>query len=104
MKIFLFFLAFIYILLSLGCKKAKDSVVETKTITKEYTKGIAKVPSKTRVLTELASLRQAIKMYQVEKEKYPETLSDLPVKIKDINDYNYDSRTGKVKSRYYPEM
>lgn len=88
----------------MGCKKAKDSVIETKTITKEYTKGIAKVPSKTRALTELASLRQAIKMYQVEKEKYPEKLSDLPVKIKDVNDYDYDSQTGNVKSKYYPEM
>jgi len=104
MKSFLIFLSIIFILVTLGCKKTKDSVIETKTITKEYTKGIAKVPSKTRVLTELASLRQAIKMYEVENEKYPERLSDLSVKIKDANDYDYNSQTGKVKSRYYPKM
>jgi len=43
-------------------------------------------------------------MYKVENEKYPESLSDLSVKIKDANDYDYNSQTGKVKSRYYPNM
>ncbi len=89
--------------MSPGCKKAKDAVIETKTVTKEYTKGLAAVPSKTRVITELASLRQAIKIYKVEHEKFPESLSDLPVKVKDINEYEYDPQTGKVTSKYYPK-
>lgn len=104
MKTYLIFISFIFIVILSGCKKSKDVVIETKTITKEYTKGVAEVPSKTRVLTELATIRQAIKMYKVEKEKYPESLSDLKVKIRDIEDYDYDSETGKVKSRYYPKM
>lgn len=104
MKSFLIFLSFISFLISSGCKKTKDAVIETKTVTKEYAKGVAKVPSKTRVVTELASLRQAIKMYQVENEKFPESLSDLPVKVKDINEYDYDNGTGKVKNKYYPKF
>jgi hypothetical protein len=104
MKTYLIFLLFIFVFVLSGCKESKDVVIETKTITKEYTKGVAEVPSKTRVLTELASLRQAIKMYKVENEKYPESLSDLKVKIRDVEDYEYDSETGKVKSRYYPKM
>jgi hypothetical protein len=104
MKTYLIFLSFIFVFVLSGCKKSKDVVIETKTITKEYTKGVAEVPNKTRVLTELASIRQAVKMYKVENEKYPESLSDLKVKIRDIEDYDYDSETGKVKSRYYPKM
>jgi hypothetical protein len=104
MKIYLIFLLFISVFITNGCKKSKDVVIETKTTTKEYAKGIAEVPSKTKVLTELASIRQAIKMYKVENEKYPENLSDLKVKIGDVEDYDYDSETGKVKSRYYPKM
>jgi hypothetical protein len=101
MKSFLIFLSFIIVLLTFGCKKAKEATIETKTVTKEYVKGVAEVPSKTRVITELASLRQAIKMYKVENEKFPESLSDLSVKVKDINEYEYDPNTGKVTSKYY---
>ena len=104
MKKILILLSFIFVLLTFGCKKAKDAVIETKTVTKEYAKGVAKVPSKTRVITELASLRQAIKMYKVENEKFPESLSDLYVKVKDINGYEYDSGKGTVKSKHYPKL
>jgi hypothetical protein len=104
MKKFLIFLSFTSVLINSGCKKAKDAVIETKTVTKEYAKGMAKVPSKTRVVTELASLRQAIKMYKVEHENFPESLSDLSVKVKDINAYEYNPKTGKVTSKYYPTL
>jgi hypothetical protein len=104
MKRFLIFLSFIFVLLNFGCKKAKEAVIETKTVTKEYTKGVAEIPGKARVVTELASLRQAINMYKAQNEKYPESLSDLPVKVKDINEYEYDSGKGKVKSKHYLKL
>ena len=91
-------------MLNFGCKKVKDATIETKTVTKEYAKGVAAVPSKTRAVTELASLRQAIKMYKVKNEKYPESLSDLPVKVKDVKEYEYDSGKGTVKSKFYPKL
>jgi len=43
-------------------------------------------------------------MYKVENEKFPESLSELQVKVKDINEYEYDSQKGKVKSKYYPKL
>jgi hypothetical protein len=104
MKIFLIFLFFISVLISSCCDKAKEAAVETKTITKEYAKGITKVPSKTRVITELASLKQAINMYKVENEKFPESLSDLSIKVKDIKEYEYNPETGKVTNKYYPNL
>jgi hypothetical protein len=88
-------------LISSCCKKAKDAVVETKTITKEYAKGVTKAPDKTKVITELASIRQAINMYKVENEKFPESLSDLSIKIENIKEYEYNPETGEVKHKYY---
>jgi len=104
MKRLLIFLSFIFVLLNFGCKKAKDAVIETKTVTKEYAKGVAAVPGKTRAVTELASLREAIKMYKVENEKYPEKLSDLPLKVMKPEDYEYNPETGQIKSKYYPKL
>lgn len=104
MKKFLIFLSFVFILTASGCKNSRDAAIETKTVVKEYADGLAKVPSKTTAVTELASLRQAINIYKVENEKYPESLSDLPVKIESPDDYEYDSRTGKVKSKRYPNL
>jgi len=104
MKIFLIFLAIIFVLVTLGCKKAKDAVIETKTITKEYAKGLTRAPGKTRAVTELASLRQAINMYKVENGKFPESLSDLSIKIENIKEYEYNPETGKVNSRHYPKL
>ncbi len=104
MKRFLILLSFIFVLLNFGCKKAKDAVIETKTITKEYTKGLAKLPSKTKTVTDLASLREAIKMYKVKNEKFPEKLSDLPLKVMKPEDYEYNPETGQIKSKHYPKM
>lgn len=106
MKNFLIFLLFIALLIGNSCKKPKNAVKESEAITNGYAKakGIAKVPNKTRVLTELASLRQMIWMYQLEEGEFPESLSDLSVKVKDINEYEYDSEKGKVTSKYYPKL
>lgn len=104
MKTFLIFLSVVFVLAASGCKNSRDAAIETKTIVKEYSKGLAKLPSKTTAVTELASLRQAINIYKVENEKYPENLSDLHVKIENPGDYEYDSQTGKVKSKHYPNF
>ena len=104
MKNFLILLSFIFVFFNSGCKKVKEATIETKTVTKEYAKGVAEVPSKTRVITELASLRQAINIYKVENEKFPGSLSDLPVTIEDINEYEYDFEKGTVKSKHYPNL
>ena len=104
MKTFLILLLFVSILINSCCKKAKEAVVETKTITKEYATAVTKAPDKTKVLTELVSIRQAINMYKAENGKPPESLSDLPVKIKNIKEYEYDSETGEVKHNYYTKL
>lgn len=93
-----------FTLVTSGCGKGKEAAQETETVVKEYSNAVTKAPSKTKVLTELASIRKAIKMYKVENEKYPEELSDLPVKIKEPEEYKYNPETGKVKSKFYPNL
>jgi hypothetical protein len=104
MKTFLIFLSVILVLVASGCKNSRDAAIETKTIVKDYADGLSKLPSKTTAITELASLRQAINMYKIEKGTYPESLSDLHVKIGNPEDYEYNSQTGKVKSKHYPNL
>jgi len=83
------------------CNKAGEAIIETKTITKEYAKGVTKAPGKAEVITELASIRQAINMYKVENSKFPESLSDLSIKIRNIKEYEYNPETGEVRNRHY---
>ncbi|MEJ2307460.1 MAG: hypothetical protein P8Y62_10495 [candidate division WOR-3 bacterium] len=104
MKTFLILLLFVSILINSCCKKGKEAVVETKTITKEYATAVTKAPDKAKVLTELVSIRQAINMYKVENGKLPESLSDLPVKIENIKEYEYNHETGKVTNKYYTNL
>ena len=104
MKKLLIFLSLISVLINPGCKKAKDATIETKTVTKEYAKGVAAVPGKARTVAALAEIRHAINMYRVEKGKYPERLSDLPLKITNPEHFKYDPKTGKIKSKYYPKL
>jgi hypothetical protein len=104
MKRFLIFLLIISVLVSFGCKKVKDATIETKTVTKEYTKGVAAVPGKARTVAALAEIRHAINMYRVEKGKYPERLSDLPLKVTNPEHFEYNPKTGKIKSKYYPKL
>jgi len=87
-----------------GCKQGKEAVKETKKIVKDYSNGLIEAPKKTRIITEIASIRKAINMYRIENNKYPESLSELSVKIKDTAEYQYNPETGRVKSKHYPEL
>lgn len=91
-------------LISFGCKKVKDATIETKTVTKEYAKGVAAVPGKAKTVAALTEIRHALNMYRVENEKYPEKLSDLPLKVINPEQYEYNPETGKIKSKYYPKL
>jgi hypothetical protein len=104
MKTYLIFLSVLLVLTASGCKKGRDAAIETKTVVKQYADGMSKFPSKTTAITELASMRQAINMYKVEHEEYPESLSDLNMKIENPDNYEYNSQTGKVKSKHYPNL
>ncbi len=101
MKWFIFFVCLLFLS---GCKEGKEAVKETDKIVKDYSKGLIEAPKKTKILTEIATIRQALEIYRIENGEYPESLSVLPIKIKEIDKYQYDSESGKVKSKHYPNL
>lgn len=88
-----------------SCSKENNEKSESAgEITKKYAKGVVEVPKKAQVITELHSIRRAIEMFKVDKERCPEELSELPIKIKYPEEYEYDHETGEVKSKHYPDL
>ena len=98
-----FCLVIILILFS-GCSKGKEAVKEADEIVKDYARGLVKVPKKIRILTEIASLRQAVEVYRIDNGQYPDKLTDLTIRIDNPDEYIYDPKTGKLKSKHYPNL
>ncbi len=92
------------LLLFTNCKEGKNALRETDKIVKDYSTNLIEAPKKTKIILEIASIRQALEIYQIENEKFPESLSDLPIKIKDTSEYKYNPETGKVTSHHYPNL
>ena len=97
-------ISIIIIILLSGCSKGEEAIQEADKIVKEYSKGLVEAPKKIKILTEIAVIRKALEIYKIENGKYPESLGDLPIKIKDPEEYQYNKETGKVKSKNYPNL
>ena len=83
---------------SLGCSKAREELEET-------IEPVMKLPSKTRVKVDLMNIRRALDFYKVDREgKYPNSLKELQLDLHYPDEYKYNSTTGKVKSKIYPNM
>ena len=95
---------FIFLLFLIGCSEGREAAREADKIVKDYSKGLVEAPIKTKILTEIATIRKVLEIYKIENGKYPEKLGDLPIKIKDPDEYQYDRDTGKVKCKKYPNL
>jgi hypothetical protein len=82
-----------------GCKETKKDL-------EEYGNTVMSMPEKARVLSDVTRIRRAIEFYKVENEgKYPDSISEL--NLKDLyydDEYDYDSSTGKLRSKNYPTL
>ena len=101
MKLIIFILTIIFLS---GCSEGRDAVSEADKIVKDYSKGLIEAPKKTEIITEIATVRKGLKIYKIDKGKYPESLSELKIKIKYPDEYKYNKETGKVKSKNYPNL
>ena len=97
-------ISIIIIIFLSGCREGEEAIQEADKIVKDYSKGLVEAPKKTKILTEIAVIRKALEIYKIENGKYPESLGDLPIKIKEVDEYQYDSESGKVKSKHYPNL
>ncbi len=97
-------ISIIIIIFLSGCREGEEAIQEADKIVKDYSKGLVEAPKKTRVITEITTIRKALEIYKIENGKYPESLSEVQIKIKEVDEYQYDSESGKVKSKHYPNL
>jgi len=101
MKLLIFTLIIIFLS---GCSEGREAVHEADKIVKDYSKGLIEAPKKTEIITEIATVRKELEIYKIDNGKYPESLSELQIKIKYPDEYKYDKETGNVKSKNYPNL
>lgn len=82
-----------------GCKEAKEEM-------EEYSGAVMTMPEKARVLSDLTRIRKALELYKaVNEDRYPDSIEELNLeKLYYPGEYEYDSSTGKVKSKTYPTL
>jgi hypothetical protein len=93
-------LASVFVLPGLqGCKETKEDL-------EEYGDAVMTMPDKARVLSDLTRIRRALQLYKLDHEDtYPSSISDLNLeKLYYTDEYDYDSSTGKVRSKTYPTL
>jgi hypothetical protein len=101
MKLLIFTLIIIFLS---GCSEGREAVREADKIVKDYSEGLIEAPKKTEIITEIAIIRKALEIYKIDKGRYPESLTELKIKIKYPDEYQYDKENGKVKSKNYPNF
>lgn len=99
MKVFLILTVFLAGLSVLsGCSDTEKTVSSAAEKTLE-------LPDRARVVSDLGKLRTAVGMYYAQNEYYPANLDELKIKTEcPLEDYIYDSATGKVNNRYFSQL
>ena len=64
----------------------------------------AQSPNRSRILSDLTQTTAVLQEYYVMEGKYPESLTDLKLDLHHPEDLAYDSKTGKLRSKTYPEL
>jgi hypothetical protein len=82
-----------------GCKEAKEDM-------EEYNNAVMTLPDRARVISDLTRIRSALELYKIDSEgRYPDSISELNLeKLYYPDEYEYDSSTGKVRSKEYPTL
>lgn len=84
------------VLVPLACQEEKETI-------DKYGRALMAGPEKAKVTVDLSKIRPALEVYRIEHEgKYPLRLKDLKLELHYPDEYVYDPRTGKVKSKNYP--
>ncbi len=57
-----------------------------------------------KVLSDINTVKTAVSAYQLEKQKYPETLAELNLSLSYPDDLSYDASSGQVSSKTFPNL
>jgi hypothetical protein len=60
--------------------------------------------TRSQAMSDLTQTTAALQQYYVQENKYPETLSDLKLELYHPKDLDYDAKTGKLRSKTFPDL
>ncbi len=69
--------------------------------TRELPKNVVKIPERLLVMEDLRNIRMNIERFKIENGRLPYSLEELNIKLNYPYEYEYDSKTGIVKSKNY---
>jgi len=98
MKWYIILAIVMFSLLPLSCKKERADIQKTAV-------NMVKLPQRVRVMDDLNKIRTAIEEYKIYHDgALPKSIDELSLKLYYSKEYNYNSTTGKVKSKHYPKL
>ncbi len=82
-----------------GCREAKEDM-------DKYGDAVMTLPDRARVISDLTRIRKALELYKADNDgRYPGSIGELNLeKLYYPDEYEYDSSTGKVRSKEYPTL
>lgn len=83
-----------------ACKPAE----EARDITSEAARTAVGQIDRSKVLSDLTSITAAMGGYYLQNNAYPAKLEDLKLKLYHPEDIIYDPKTGKVRSKTFPDL
>lgn len=60
--------------------------------------------TRSQSMSDLTQTTAALQQYYVQENKYPETLGDLKLELYHPEDLAYDPKTGKLRSKTFPDL
>ena len=94
-------LGMLLLLLTLiACKPAEEASDTLKQGAGDTVKQI----DRSQTMSDLTSITAAMQGYYLQHNKYPDKISDLKLRLYHPEDIDYDPKTGRVRSKTFPEM
>lgn len=60
--------------------------------------------TRSQAMSDLTQTTAALQQYYVQENKYPESLDKLKLELYHPNDLTYDAKTGKLRSKTFPDL
>ena len=93
------------ILIALACLlTACQPAQEASETAQEAAKTTIAQIDRAKVLSDINTVKTAVNAYQLEKQKYPETLAELSLSLNYPDDLSYDASTGQISSKTFPNL
>lgn len=77
---------------------------KTKAVIEETAAERLQLPEKVKVVIDLRNIREGIVAYETAHGAFPAALAEIDLELNCPDEYDYDSSSGIVKSKSYPDL